>query len=207
MPVLGSQPEWLPGCQHRARPRLLPGTLIPVIFSIHCLFSTATLQHGPSSMLGVPQRATAGSRWWEPVPRVPWHELVCHGTAGTCPTTGQAELGQAPTRCTSSTTSAGASSAGTPHPGTFLPDLWRRICRLERPARRRHTPRHAMRPLPKPSTVSAWRLVDNRPPSREGCWSRGCGGRRCPGVAATAPLLSMTTLNNCQWGQGAGRGL
>lgn len=37
-----------------------------------------------------------------------------------------------------------------------------------------------MRPLPKPSAVSAWRLVDNPPPSREGCWSRGCRGRRCP---------------------------
>lgn len=179
MPVLGSQPEWLPGCQHRARPRLLPGTLIPVIFSIHCLLSTATLQHGPSSMLGVPQRATAGSRWWEPVPRVPWHELVCHGTAGTCPTTGQAELGQALTCCTSSTTSVGASSAGTPHPGTFLPDLWRRICRLERPACRRHTPHHAtpcgLSQSPAPFLPGGWWIIPPHPGKGVGTGAVGAG--------------------------------
>lgn len=37
-----------------------------------------------------------------------------------------------------------------------------------------------MRLLPKPSAVSAWRLLDNPTPSWEGCWSRGCRGRRCP---------------------------
>lgn len=120
---------------------------------------------------------------------MPWHcrDMSC---------TRQAELGQALTRCSSSTSSAwGILSQDPPH------SCPAHSCLIygAGSAGWRHTPRHTTRLLPEPSAVPAWRLLDNPPPARERCWSRGCGGPDAKGEATTALLFSMTTLNNCQW--------